>query len=61
MILMYLKKLAVGLTAGMLSIATCAGFAVAGQGYELYKTALADMSLDEKAEEIRERDGYTEL
>lgn len=59
--LKYLKKFMIGLTTAMLSIAACAGFTVAGQGYELYKTALAEMSLEEKVESIREKDGYTEL
>lgn len=61
MMLKCLKRLIIGLTAGMLTIMTCAGFTVAGQGYELYRTALADMSLEEKVESIRQKDGYTEL
>lgn len=59
--LKFLKNLVIGLAAGIFVITACTGFAVAGQGYELYRTALADMSLEEKVEAIREKDGYTEL
>jgi membrane peptidoglycan carboxypeptidase len=38
-----------------------AGFTVAGKGYDMYRNAIEDMSLEEKVASIREKEGYTAL
>jgi membrane peptidoglycan carboxypeptidase len=38
-----------------------AGFTVAGKGYDMYRNAIEDMSLEEKVASIREKEGYTTL
>ena len=44
----------------VMSAAVCAGFTVAGKGYELYKEAVTEISLEEKVAEIQAKEGYTE-
>ena len=43
------------------SVMTLAGFTVAGKGYDMYRNAIEDMSLEEKVASIREKEGYTAL
>ncbi|MCI9534935.1 MAG: transglycosylase domain-containing protein [Lachnospiraceae bacterium] len=43
------------------SVMILAGFTVAGKGYDMYRNAIEDMSLEEKVASIREKEGYTAL
>lgn len=45
----------------VMSVMLLAGFTVAGQGYELYRDAVEDMSLEDKVASIRSKEGYTPL
>lgn len=38
----------------------CSGFVVAGKGYEVYRKAVDEVSLEEKVASIREKDSFTE-
>ncbi len=50
-------KAAVGMA---MAVALCSGFVVAGQGYKMYQDAVEEVSLEEKVEEIRTQENYTE-
>ncbi len=43
------------------SVMILAGFTVVGKGYDMYRNAIEDMSLEEKVASIREKEGYTTL
>lgn len=43
------------------SVMILAGFTVAGKGYDMYRNAIEEMSLEEKVASIREKEGYTTL
>ena len=43
------------------SVMILAGFTVAGKGYDMYRNAIEDMSLEEKVASIRKKEGYTAL
>ena len=43
------------------SVMILAGFTVVGKGYDMYRNAIEDMSLEEKVASIREKEGYTAL
>lgn len=45
----------------VMSVMLLTGFTVAGQGYELYRDAVEDMSLEDKVASIRSKEGYTPL
>lgn len=56
-----LKKLIGYMTAVVMTVATCTGFTVAGQGYDMYQNAVETMSLEDIVETIRKKEGYTTL
>lgn len=56
-----IKKLAGWIAAMMVTAAACTGFAVAGQGYGMYRDAVEALSLDDKVAGIRSQEHYTEL
>lgn len=58
---MKLKKIAGWIAAMMVMAAACTGFAVAGEGYGMYREAVGVQSLDDKVASIQNREGYTEL
>lgn len=58
---MRLKKIVGWIAAVMVTAAACTGFAVAGEGYDMYREAVGVLSLDDKVAAIQARDGYTEL
>ncbi|MEW4414150.1 biosynthetic peptidoglycan transglycosylase [Clostridium sp. AN503] len=58
---MKLKKIAGWIAAMMVTAAACTGFAVAGEGYGMYREAVGVQSLDDKVASIQNREGYTEL
>ena len=37
------------------------GFTVVGKGYELYRNAVGEMSLEEKVASVQKKEGYTTL
>jgi len=41
-------------------VCVCSGFVVAGKGYEVYREAVEEVSLEEKAASIRKKDSFTE-
>lgn len=45
----------------MLVVCLCTGFMVAGKGYSMYRSALAEMSLTDKVDSIRSKESYTEF
>ena len=45
----------------VMSVMLLAGFTVAGQGYEMYRDATAEMSLEDKVAAVRNKEGYTPL
>lgn len=58
---MNMKKL-IGWAAAMTTtIVLCTGFAVAGQGYEMYRTAVDELSLEDKVSVIQSQSNYTKL
>ena len=58
---MRLRKMIGCLMLVVVCVCACTGFAVAGQGYHMYRTALAGVSLEDKVAQIQAREGYTEL
>lgn len=58
---MKLKKIAGWIAAMMVTVAACTGFAVAGEGYGMYREAVGMLSLDDKVASIQAQEGYTEL
>lgn len=58
---MKLKKIAGWIAAMMVTAAACTGFAVAGEGYNMYREAVGVLSLDDKVASIQAKEGYTEL
>lgn len=44
-----------------LTVCLCSGFVIVGQGYSLYRDAVSEISLADKAESIRSQESYTEF
>ena len=45
----------------ILSVMFLSGFTVVGKGYELYRNAVGEMSLEEKVASVQKKEGYTTL
>lgn len=58
---MRIKKIAGWIAAMMVTAVACTGFAVAGQGYGMYREAVGGLSLDDRINAIRTQKNYTEL
>ncbi len=58
---MRLKRIAGWIAAMLVTAVVCTGFAVAGEGYGMYREAVEVLSLDDKVASIQAREGYTEL
>ena len=56
-----IKKIIGGAAALVMTAVISVGAIVAGQGYEMYRIALEEISLEEMADSIREKEGYTTL
>lgn len=44
----------------IMAVSVCSGFVVAGKGYEAYRQAVSEVSLEDKVASIREKDSFTE-
>ena len=55
------KKLTLSVTGLMLAAGICCGLAISGEGYKIYEEAVAVSSLEDKVEEIRSKDSFTEF
>ncbi|MCC8127248.1 MAG: transglycosylase domain-containing protein [Clostridiales bacterium] len=44
----------------MLAVIVCSGFCIVNEGYQIYREAVAEVSLEEKIGEIRSKDTYTD-
>lgn len=58
---MRLHKIIRGAAAVVLSALVCVGFTVVKDGYDLYQSAIEEISLEDKISQIQSREGYTEL
>ncbi len=56
-----MKKLIGIMAAVVITAAAAVGFTVAGQGYEMYRQAVNEISLEEMVAEVQSKKGYTEL
>ena len=51
-----IKKIIGYVAAMMMTAAACTGFTVAGQGYEMYRAAVAETSLESMVDSIRSKE-----
>lgn len=56
-----MKKVVIKVAIIILVIIFSFGLVLVGSGYNMYKNAIAEMSLDEKIQEIKSKDNYTKI
>ncbi len=45
----------------VMTVFVCSGFTIAGKGYEAYRKAVGEVSLEDKVASIRQKDSFTEF
>ncbi|MCI9047119.1 MAG: transglycosylase domain-containing protein [Hungatella sp.] len=45
----------------VMTVFVCSGFTIAGKGYEAYRKAVGEVSLEDKVSSIRQKDSFTEF